>query len=190
MELFTNGNISIGHYQECVMPIEKQAYPVKVQVWAAVSAKGIIGPYFFHKKSKSVNVNQITYQECISWFMKELKASRQYRSALLMQDGATPHTAFSTRGFLNKHFPHKIIGNDFDMPWPSRSPDLTPADFYLWPTLKQSLYTKAANFKSVASLKRAITYQMRKLSQQNLGFLTGTILNRWKKCVECGGKRL
>ena len=33
--------------KDVVKPVEKQLVPIKVMVWGAVSAKGLIGPYFF-----------------------------------------------------------------------------------------------------------------------------------------------
>ena len=63
-----------------------------------------------------------------------------------MQDGATPHTALSTRAFLNRNFRNRIIGKHFDWPWPPHSPDSTPAEFYLWPVIKQNMYTSPSAF--------------------------------------------
>ena len=87
-----------------------------------------------------------------------------------MQDGATPHTTLSTRAFLNSNFRNRIIGKHFDWPWPPRSPDLTLADFYLWPVIKQNMYTSPSAFKTISSLKRSITYQHRTLSRLNRDF--------------------
>ena len=137
-----------------VISVNKHAYPVKVHVWPAVATKGIIGLYLFHKSGNSVNPNPSTYHDCISWFMKELETSKQYKNPFSAGSASASYRFINK----NKHFPHKIVGNHLNMPWPFRSPDLTPADSYLLPTLKQSIYTKVANFKSLASLKRAITY--------------------------------
>ena len=129
-------------------------------------------------------------QDCLRWFIKELKTRKFYRSAILMQDGATPHTALSTRTFLNDHFRNRVIGKHFDWPWPPRSPDLTPADFYLWPVIKRNMYVSSSAFKSIGSLKRSITYHHRGLSRLNRDFLIPEVIRRWKLCVEMKGSRL
>ena len=126
----------------------------------------------------------------MSWFIEELKSRKLYRSAILMQDGATPHTALSTRVFLNTHFRNRVIGKHFDWPWPPQSPELTPADFYLWPTIKRNMYVSSKAFKTIASLKRAITYHHRALSRCNRDFLIREVIRRWKLCVELKGTRL
>lgn len=38
-------------------------------------------------------------------------------------------------------FPNKWIERGGPVPWPARSPDLTPLDFYLWGQLKTLVYT-------------------------------------------------
>ena len=40
---------------DSVRPVRYQKHPIKVQVWAVISSKGLIGP-FFHS-----NINQYTY---------------------------------------------------------------------------------------------------------------------------------
>ena len=40
--------------KDAVEPIESQLTPFKVMVWAAVSSKGLIGPYFLHKNGSHI----------------------------------------------------------------------------------------------------------------------------------------
>ena len=51
-------------------------------VWGAVSTKGLIGPYFFHSNGSNITV-----------------------------DGATPHTALSTRRYLKDIFGKLYLSN-------------------------------------------------------------------------------
>ena len=99
--------------KDAVKPTIFQKYPIKVHVWAAVSVSGLIGPYFFHKDGSNITVNQYTYQDCIRWFICQLKLQNKFSKAILMQDGATPHTALSTRTFLRQQFKDRIIGKTF-----------------------------------------------------------------------------
>ena len=85
-------------------PIEKQLNPIEVMAWGAVSAKGLIGPYFFHQNGAHMAVNQHTYQECVTWFVEQLKSRKKLSRSYFMQDGATPHTAISTRKNDSGHF--------------------------------------------------------------------------------------
>ena len=61
-----------------IAPLKSQLTQIKVMVWAAVSSKGVIGPYFFIKMSH-VTVNKETYGDCVLWFVKKLKEKRYFK---------------------------------------------------------------------------------------------------------------
>jgi len=47
-----------------------------------------------------------------------------------MQDGAPPHFSCFVTEVLNERFPNAWIGRSGPIPWPPRSPDLSPLDFF------------------------------------------------------------
>ena len=49
-------------------------------------------------------------------------------------DGAPAHWGLNVRAFLNATFPERWIGRDGPTPWPPRSPDINPFDFFCWDT--------------------------------------------------------
>ncbi|GFV16073.1 uncharacterized protein TNCV_808521 [Trichonephila clavipes] len=56
-----------------------------------------------------------------------------------MQDGATSHTTNPVKAFLIQTFGEdRIVSRCSRYPWPTRSPDLTPTDFWLWGYLEIS----------------------------------------------------
>ena len=176
--------------KDAVKPVEKQLVPIKVMVWGAVSAKGLIGPYFFHKNGAQISVNQHTYQDCVVWFVEELKSRRKLARSYFMQDGATPHTAKTTRTLLGQIFANRVVGKHFPISWPPYSPDLTPADFWLWPTLKRMIFNKRNQpFTSIGSLKKAITFAFNQLKRVNLQHLKPAVVKRLKLCREKKGFR-
>jgi hypothetical protein len=58
-----------------------------------------------------------------------------------MHDGAPAHYSVAVREHLNESFPNQWIGRGGPVPWPARSPDLNPLDFYLWGHLKTLVYS-------------------------------------------------
>lgn len=56
------------------------------------------------------------------------------------QDGATAHTSRISISVLRENFPGRLISNRGDIPWPARSPDLAPCDYFLWGYLKSKVY--------------------------------------------------
>ena len=59
-----------------------------------------------------------------------------------MQDGAPPHFSCFVTDVLNERFPDVWIGRGGTIPWPLRSPDLSPLDFFLWGYIKNIVYAE------------------------------------------------
>ena len=60
-----------------------------------------------------------------------------------MHDGAPAHFSEITWNYLNQIYGNRWIGRGVEegnQPWPPRSPDLNPLDFYLWGHLKSVVY--------------------------------------------------
>ena len=91
-------------------PIESQLTPFKVMVWAAVSSKGLIGPYFFHKNESHITVNQEACGDCVWWFVGKLKENHNLKSSWFMQDGAPSHTSHKSRRLIERHFGARAVG--------------------------------------------------------------------------------
>ena len=49
---------------------------------------------------------------------------------IFMQDGDPPHFSCFVTDILNERFPDAWIGRGGPIPWPPRSPDLSPLDFF------------------------------------------------------------
>ena len=92
-------------------------------VWAAMSSRSIIGPYFIEG-----SVNQESYRHVLDCFMHQLNELNLQHVAVLQQDGAPAHYARSIRQFLDEKLPGRWIGRGSSLPWPPRSPDITSCD--------------------------------------------------------------
>uniref|UniRef100_A0AC34GUD2 Transposase n=1 Tax=Panagrolaimus sp. ES5 TaxID=591445 RepID=A0AC34GUD2_9BILA len=112
---------------------EKALHSPKVVVWAAMSAVGIVGPYFFPG-----NVNAQTYCQMLEEvFIPQMQNRPDFDTMLFQQDGAPPHYALQTRALLDEVFPERWIGRASpNLNWPPRSPDLTVLDFFFWGYIK------------------------------------------------------
>ena len=100
-----------------------------------MSKFGVIGPYFFEDdRGMSVTVNAERYvamlQEFFLPYMQENESDIQ--NVWFQQDGATAHTANVSMTVIREAFPGCLISRNGDIPWPPRSPDLSPSDFFLW----------------------------------------------------------
>ena len=57
-----------------------------------------------------------------------------------MEDGATAHYSLIVRQRLHQLFHNRVVGRGHAVPWPPRSPDLTPLNVFLWGYLKDKVY--------------------------------------------------
>ncbi|GFT41645.1 uncharacterized protein TNCV_4183371 [Trichonephila clavipes] len=106
---------------------------LKTDVWCALWAGGIIGPYFFkNDEGHNVTVNGDRYRAMITnFFIPELN-NHDVQELWFQQDGATCHTARATIDLLKDTLGDRLISRFGPVNWPPRSCDLTPLDYFLW----------------------------------------------------------
>ncbi|GBM52615.1 hypothetical protein AVEN_16730-1 [Araneus ventricosus] len=114
--------------------VSSSPYSPKVMIWAAISSKGIIGPFF---REQTINVAK--YLGILDEFVAiHYALDDHWTASLFIQDGTRPHQTPAVFDFLSEHFNDRVIALDYDkhagnsMEWPPFSPDLTPCDFFLW----------------------------------------------------------
>ena len=79
----------------------------------------------------------------------------QYQTlVIIQQDGAPLHWGLAIRQLLNDTFPERWIGRDGPIPWPPRSPDITPLEFFLWGYVKDIVYR--TKVRDVSDLQQQI----------------------------------
>lgn len=143
----------------------------KVTVWCAIGKGGIVGPFFFEdNEGNPVTVNSERYIEMLR--RKFIPAIRRRRNidihtVVFQQDGAPPHCSNITLGYLRQHFPgDRLLSRRTDNPWPPYSPDLNPADYFLWGYLKERVY--AGNPRTSEELKDSIRREIRRIPAEML----------------------
>lgn len=159
----------------------------KVNVWCALSQRGIIGPFFFENDAEvAVNVNHHNYLAMLrDFFIPHLTQLADIDDSFFQQDGAPPHFALDVREFLNTTFPERWIGRRGPLEWAPRSPDLTPLDFFLWGHLKTLTYKTAPT--GVNDLKQRITRHIHSIGNQVLENVARETSVRLARCIAAGG---
>lgn len=126
--------------------IEEPLHSEKVTVWIGFTAEFMLGPYFFQELDangglRSVTVNGERYREMLDEFViPALDEMGELQETTFQQDGAPAHCTRAVLDLLNEEFEGRVISRNCEYPWPARSPDLTPMDFWLWPVLKSRVY--------------------------------------------------
>ncbi|GFY28960.1 transposable element Tcb2 transposase [Trichonephila clavipes] len=93
--------------------------------------------------------------------------------ANFQQDNAHPHTARVAHDFL-RHFQ--------TLPWPARSPDLSPVE-HVWDQLKRQI----PSCHSVQDLELPVQDLWAHLPQDNIRCLIKSMPDRVATCIEAGG---
>jgi hypothetical protein len=120
--------------------VEHQRDSPKLNVFCTISRRKVYGSFSFVENK----VTGISYLDMLTnWLFPHLDGDSD--SYIHQQDGAPPHFHCEVRHFLNKNLPHRWIGRavitDLSFhTWPTRSPDLTPCDFFLWEYVKDVVY--------------------------------------------------
>ncbi|GFS67666.1 transposable element Tc3 transposase [Trichonephila clavipes] len=92
---------------------------------------------------------------------------------IFQQDNACPHTARFVQDYL-RHFQ--------TLPWPARSPDLSPVE-HVWDQLKRQM----PSCHSVHGLKLAVQDLWAHLPQDNIRCLINSMPDRVAACIATGG---
>lgn len=78
-----------------------------------------------------------------------------------------PHVTRLPKATIRRQFPRRLVSRFDDIHWPSRSPDLTPLDYFLWDYLKENLYveTPCTAVELKQSIRRETTAILAALSR-------------------------
>ena len=89
------------------------------------------------------------------------------------QDGATCYTSNASMREIESFFKDRIITKNL---WPPRSPDLTPADFFLWGLLKGKVYKNTP--RTIKQLKDAIRQEIQTVNAEKYSRI-------WRNAFKC-----
>jgi len=85
-------------------------------------------------------------------------------------------------GETESFFQDRIISKNI---WPPRSPDLTPADFFLWGLMKGKVYKNSPRTKE--QLKYAIHQEIQAANVDTLGKIFQNLEKRIQMCLDVKG---
>ena len=101
----------------------------KIMCWGAL----VNGKVILHWFLLFLSVNQHVYLDklkTVLWSaVRSVSTNCQY---WYQEDGATAHTTNLVRDWLATKFGTSVISRYADQPWPAKSPDLSPLEFWFW----------------------------------------------------------
>lgn len=154
----------------------------RVMVWCGILGDSIIGPFFFND-----SVNMHSYLHMLKHnILPSIVALQDKQTVWFMHDGAPAHYSRIVRNYLDAEFPNHWIGRAGPIPWPSRSPDLTPIDFFLWGHIKSIAYN--ARPRTIDELKANIAEAIKGITPGMLQNVRRAFSTRLRHCIAAEGK--
>ncbi|KFM77029.1 Transposable element Tc1 transposase, partial [Stegodyphus mimosarum] len=123
----------------------------KVNVWCGLMHDRVTRPFFFYRKDGVISrIHRHVGKLRIST-TRRASAACLFATRWLQQ----PHWGTIVRSSLNDHFIGRWIGRGGPIPWPPRSPDISPLDFLFWGFVKDNVYRRRVS--NIDDLKARIT---------------------------------
>lgn len=156
-----------------------------VNIWCGVLGNHLLGPHVFEGTLTGVKYLEFL-QHHLSVYLDDIPLGIR-RQMWLMHDGAPAHSSLRVREYLNNKFPGRWIGPGGSILWPARSPDLNPADFFLWGHLKSLVYqTPVANDHDLMQRILDGCTNIRE-TPGLLERVQGSLIRRYNVCIEAHG---
>lgn len=156
----------------------------RINVWAGIYGDRLIGP-----KILPASMTADAYIELLTGELEDdlegLPVAR-YRAMWYQQDGAPAHYARRVREILDEKFPGRWIGRGGPVPWPPRSPDLTPLDFFLWGYIKNYVYAVPCDSRD--DMITRINEAFASVTQEMITNVNRSVGRRARLCIERGGQ--
>lgn len=157
-----------------------------VNVWMGIIGNHLVGPYFLPDNLNGENYESFLREQF--WELLEDIPLNLRQNMWFMHDGCPAHYRRSVREWLDTNYHNKWIGRGGPVPWPARSPDLTPMDFYVWGHMKSLVYEQPNPVPSVEVLKQRIIDAANKIRLTLTTRVVKTgFRNRMRACIRNSG---
>lgn len=152
------------------------------------TGNNLIGPFFYEDSLNADRYLQLL-QERVLPSIRELIPEHEFQNLWYQQDGCPAHNARAVTILLSETFGDNVISNNGPVPWPARSPDLTPLDFYLWGHMKNEIY-KLDPPENELVLRQRVINELAAMNRNTLRKVVSSVLKRCQKCLEQDGRHI
>lgn len=144
----------------------------------------LIGPWELPPNLNGENYLQFL-EEDLPELLDDVLTRHQQEEIVFMHDGAPPHYTAAVRRHINNRYDN-WIGRGAPIPWPAKSPDFNPLDFFYWGHSKETIYHGVAP-ETQEELRQRIHDHANNVPQHMLQSATNDVLRRVRLCIENDG---
>lgn len=156
-----------------------------VNIWCGIIGDFIIGPFQLPTRLNGDQYLQFLNRDLINLLDDVPLNVRQ--GMWFMHDGAPPHFSVAVRNYLNEWLPDRWFGRGSEFPWPPRSPDLNPLDFFFWGHIKSLVYKEEIHSREQLIEKIQEATNIIKYEQGTLFKVRRYLIKGLRKCIEVNG---
>ena len=165
--------------------ITRHQQQFKINVWAGIIGDYLIGPFLLPHRLTGDGY-RIFLETTLADALDNLPLAVT-RGMWFMHDGAPAHFSQTVRTILNNEYRNRWIGRGGPVPWPPRSPDLNPLDYYIWGHMKSLVYV--TNVPNVDTLRQRVNNAFIHIRGQAgvLDRVRQSMLRRITACIDANG---
>ncbi|KAG7301194.1 hypothetical protein JYU34_014053 [Plutella xylostella] len=157
----------------------------RINVWAGIIGDHLIGPVFLPHALNGANYLGFLRGQ-LEELLEDLPVAAYHR-VVFQHDGAPAHFAVQVRNYLAARFP-QWIGRGGVIPWPPRSPDLTPLDFFLWGHVKTTVY--AVECGTEEQMRQRIVDAFAGIDPPMIRRVVDSVRRRTRLCIQQQGRHI
>lgn len=178
-----------NHVWAAVNPHERyiRGYQQKfsVNVWAGIISDHLIGPYIMPPRLNAGSY-LVFLKETLPELLEDVPLEVR-RRMWLQHDGAPAHFGRVVRNHLDLNYPDRWIGRGGPVPWPPRSPDLNPLDFFFWGTMKDLVYETPVDSEEDLVARIVAAADVIREKPRVFARIRQSLLDRCRACIEAEG---
>jgi len=145
----------------------------------------LIGPFTFDYNLNGRRYLDLLRAEILPALREIVPNEADFRKLWLQQDGCPAYNTAPVIEFLRENFGNNVIALNGSIPWPARSPDLSPLDFYLWGHAKIYEFEPSPN---VDVLRERVINTFAMINRNSLGRVISRVLKNCEKCRRANGR--
>ena len=154
-----------------------------VNVWCSLLGNRLIGPSVFDNLTG--NTYEVFLRNELPGLLEDIPL--MIRSQMYFQhDGAPPHYTRHVREYLNESSPNRWLGHGGPVARPTKSPDLTPLDYYPWGHMKTLVYETKVESRAALRDRIFVAAEHIRNNPDNIASATQSLLMRAENCIATG----
>ncbi|KMQ83178.1 hypothetical protein RF55_20704 [Lasius niger] len=155
-----------------------------INVWLGIWNESLVGPYFLPETLNAARFTDFLENNFFN-YLEDIPLQQRIKMWFQL-DGCPAHYGRTTRAWLDINYPQRWIGRGGVVPWPPRSPDLTPMDFFVWGTLKKEVYSLPIDSRE--QLRNRIVAAVHQISPEQCLAAIRAVNVRCNACIAARGQ--